>query len=61
MFRRIIALTAGAVLAASLVVATTWGAAATTGTCLNIATPISQPIGCGGLYFSGLGSGIQPN
>ena len=34
---------------------------ATTGTCLNIATPISQPIGCGGLYFSGLGAGIQPN
>jgi hypothetical protein len=36
-------------------------AQATTGTCLNIATPIAQPIGCGGLYFSGLGAGIQPN
>ena len=60
--RRIIALAAA--LALAVLGVTAWmagGADATTGTCLNIATPISQPIGCGGLYFSGLGSGIQPN
>jgi len=62
MRRRIIALAAAMALAVLGV--TAWlagGADATTGTCLNIATPISQPIGCGGAYFSGLGSGIQPN
>jgi hypothetical protein len=53
----VFALTAGLLTAAWVA----GGAQATTGTCLNIATPISQPIGCGGLYFSGLGSGIQPN
>jgi hypothetical protein len=60
--RRIIALAAA--LALAVLGVTAWmagGADATTGTCLNIATPISQPIGCGGLYFSGLGTGIQPN
>ncbi len=62
MFRRIAALAAGAILAATMAVTgAAMAAHATTGTCLNIATPISQPIGCGGLYFSGLGSGIQPN
>jgi len=62
MSRRIAALAGGLVLAAAALT-TTWATAghAVTGTCLNIATPISQPIGCGGLYFSGLGSGIQPN
>ena len=62
MRRRIIAVAAAMALAVLGV--TAWlagGADATTGTCLNIATPIAQPIGCGGLYFSGLGSGIQPN
>jgi hypothetical protein len=62
MRRRIIALAAALFLAVLGV--TAWmagGADATTGTCLNIATPISQPVGCGGLYFSGLGSGIQPD
>jgi len=61
MSRRIAALAGGLLLAAALT--TTWATAshAVTGTCLNIATPISAPIGCGGLYFSGLGSGIQPN
>ena len=62
MRRRFIALAAAGALAVLGV--TAWmagGAQATTGTCLNIATPISAPIGCGGLYFSGLGSGIQPN
>ena len=60
--RRIIALALAVALAVLGV--TAWmagGAQATTGTCLNIATPISAPIGCGGLYFSGLGSGIQPD
>lgn len=65
MIRRITALAAGAILAtataAILAVTGVTGAHATTATCLNIATPISQPIGCGGLYFSGLGSGIQPD
>ena len=62
MKRRITALAAAVALAVLGV--TAWmagGADATTGTCLNIATPISQPVGCGGLYFSGLGSGIQPD
>ena len=62
MRRRIIAVAAAMALAVLGV--TAWlagGADATTGTCLNIATPISAPIGCGGLYFSGLGTGIQPN
>jgi hypothetical protein len=62
MYRRIIALAAA--LALAVLGVTAWmagGADATTGTCLNIATPNSQPIGCGGLYFSGLGSGIQPD
>jgi hypothetical protein len=62
MLRRIAVLAGGALLAAGLATAAAAPhAGATTGTCLNIATPISQPIGCGGLYFSGLGSGIQPN
>jgi hypothetical protein len=61
MYRRIAALAGGAILTAGLATAAATGAGATTGTCLNIATPIAQPIGCGGLYFSGLGSGIQPN
>jgi hypothetical protein len=62
MYRRITALAAALALAVLGVTAWMAGAAdATTGTCLNIATPISQPIGCGGAYFSGLGSGIQPN
>jgi hypothetical protein len=62
MYRRITALAAA--LALAVLGVTAWmagGADAVTGTCLNIATPISQPIGCGGLYFSGLGAGIQPN
>jgi hypothetical protein len=62
MRRRIIALAAA--LALAVLGVTAWmagGADATTGTCLNIATPISQPVGCGGLYFSGLGTGIQPD
>ena len=60
MYRRIAALAGGAILATGLAIAGTAGSAhGTTGTCLNIATPIAQPIGCGGLYFSGLGSGIQ--
>jgi len=66
MHRRIIALAAA--LALAVLGVTAWvagGAGATTLTCTNIAhavtTPIAQPIGCGGLYFSGLGSGIQPN
>ncbi len=62
MHRRIIALAAAAFLAVPGVTAWMAGAAdATTGTCLNIATPVSQPVGCGGLHFSGLGTGIQPN
>jgi hypothetical protein len=64
MRRRIVTWGAALALAAGSLAAAAWlagGADATTGTCLNIATPISQPIGCGGLYFSGLGSGIQPN
>lgn len=66
MLRRIAALAAGATLTAALALAGVATADApmadaTTGTCLNIATPIAQPIGCGGLYFSGLGSGIQPD
>jgi len=62
MRRRIIALAAALALAVLGVTASMAGGAdATTGTCLNIATPVSQPIGCGGLYFSGLGTGIQPD
>lgn len=61
MYRRIAALAAGVLFTAMTAVLAATSAHATTGTCLNIATPISQPIGCGGLYFSGLGSGIQPN
>lgn len=36
-------------------------AGATTSTCTNIANPTSPPIGCGGIYLPGLGSGTQPN
>lgn len=61
MSRPVTALAAAAVLTAGLAISGTMAAHATTATCLNIATPISQPVGCGGLYFSGLGSGIQPN
>ncbi len=62
MLRRFLMLAAAAALTASAVVAGTWtGASATTGTCTNIATPISQPIGCGGIYLPQLGSGIQPD
>jgi hypothetical protein len=61
MFRRITALAAGIVLLASAAVAATWPAAATTGTCTNIASPISLPIGCGGVFLPKLGGGIQPN
>jgi len=64
MNRRTAALAMGVTITAGVAVTgavTTQTAQGTTGTCLNIATPISQPIGCGGLYFSGLGSGIQPN
>ncbi len=52
---------ASALLAAGALALTGQPSRAVTGTCLNIATPISPPIGCGGLYFAGLGSGIQPN
>jgi hypothetical protein len=61
MFRRITALAAGAVLAAALALAVTWPARATTATCTNVATPVTQPIGCGGIFLPLLGSGIQPN
>lgn len=60
-FRRAAIAAAGAALVLGGLAWWAGGAAATTGTCLNIATPISAPIGCGGLYFAGLGSGIQPN
>ena len=60
-FRRAAIAAAGVALALFGLAYWAGGADATTGTCLNIATPISQPIGCGGLYFAGLGSGIQPN
>ena len=60
--RRLAALATAAALGVTLgLAAAASPAKATTGTCLNIATPISAPIGCGGLYFSGLGAGIQPN
>ena len=36
-------------------------AGATTSTCTNIANPTSPPIGCGGIYLPGMGSGTQPN
>src|SRR6266568_3445186 len=61
MSRRITALAAGAVLAAALAAAGATAARATTGTCTSIATPVSAPIGCGGVYLPLLGSGIQPD
>lgn len=61
MFRRIAALAGGAILAAGLAAAMATGASATTGTCTNIAHPVSAPIGCGGIFLPLDGSGIQPN
>jgi hypothetical protein len=61
MFRRITALAAGAILALGLAVTGATTAHATTGTCTNIATPIAQPVGCGGVFLPLLGSGIQPD
>lgn len=61
MFRRITVLAAGVIAAAGLAMAAAPAAHATTGTCTNIATPISAPIGCGGVFLPLLGSGIQPN
>ena len=60
MIRRIAALAAGAVLTAGLALTATT-AHATTATCTNIASPITLPIGCGGVFLPKLGSGIQPN
>lgn len=46
---------------AGLAVAESGVASATTATCTNVATPVSSPVGCGGIYLPLLGSGIQPN
>ncbi len=51
---------AGLVVAGGLALAAS-PANAVTGTCTNVATPISAPIGCGGVYLPLDGSGIQPN
>lgn len=61
-FRRLAAAAAAVAIAGGgLALAAALPAAATTGTCTNIASPIALPIGCGGVYLPKLGSGIQPN
>lgn len=62
MFRRIAALTAGAVLAATLAVTAATGAHATTPSCTAGQVPVGiDPISCGGLFFPNLGNfGIPP-
>jgi hypothetical protein len=50
-----------AALAAGGVALAAGSARATTATCTNIATPVSAPIGCGGLYLPGMGTGTQPD
>lgn len=37
------------------------GAQATTATCTNVAIPPAPPVGCGGVYLPGLGTGTQPD
>jgi hypothetical protein len=52
MFRRITALAAGAVLAASLAVAASWPASATSLSCTNTQSAVTSPYGCGGLQIA---------
>jgi hypothetical protein len=63
MFRRTVALAAGAVLAAALAFAAAWPARATTGTCLGTQNPVSGPVSCGGLFLPKMNpaGGVQPN